>query len=393
MISINLWSKATQLGSKIKDSFQLSTEDKPLVEKEIYDKLKEEYDQLKKDFDEKSEKYNNIINEINNKNQKEENLSENEYKKNLEQIIDKFRLYIINFFGDENNKDINDKINLIFINTFNEEFDKKINEYNKNKFETLLIQKFISENKEIISEIFKDLEESKEIISDVNTFQFLQKILVKLYEDKKNLIIKTESLQEKLNINNQQIKTMQETIEKMQKDYKEIKNMEIKNKGLILKKEKEFSEKEIKYKEIQNIIEKNNNEIKEKELKIDGYITNIEQLKLKVKEQTNQINLYEKQRIKNEEEIKNLNTKLKMYKENLDLLQVNSDEINNKNIQITELLNTVESLKSSYKLLEESKSEFSKQKNEEIDIYKNNILELTQQLNEEKEKNQIIKKK
>ena len=71
MISINLWSKATQLGSKIKDSFQSSTEDKPLVEKEIYDKLKEEYDQLKKNFDEKSEKYNNIINEINNKNQNE----------------------------------------------------------------------------------------------------------------------------------------------------------------------------------------------------------------------------------------------------------------------------------------------------------------------------------
>ena len=80
MISINLWSKATQLGSKIKDSFQLSTEDKPLVEKETYDKLKEEYEQLKKDFDEKTEKYNNILNEINNKNKKEENLSESKKK-------------------------------------------------------------------------------------------------------------------------------------------------------------------------------------------------------------------------------------------------------------------------------------------------------------------------
>ena len=78
MYSINLWSKATQLGSKLKDSLQFSTEEKPLVEKEVYDKLKEEYEQLKKDYDEKSEKYNNIINEINNKNKKEENLSENE---------------------------------------------------------------------------------------------------------------------------------------------------------------------------------------------------------------------------------------------------------------------------------------------------------------------------
>ena len=81
MISINLWSKASQLGSKLKDSFQFSTEEKPLVEKETYDKLKEEFEQLKKDFDEKTEKYNNIMNEINNKNKKEENLSETEYKR------------------------------------------------------------------------------------------------------------------------------------------------------------------------------------------------------------------------------------------------------------------------------------------------------------------------
>ena len=45
-----------------------------------------------------------------------------------------------------------------------------------------------------------------------------------------------------------------------------------------------------------------------------------------------------------------MNIKIKTYKENLDLLQVNSDEINNKNIQITELMKQVDSLKSSYKL-------------------------------------------
>ena len=77
----------------------------------------------------------------------------------------------------------------------------------------------------------------------------------------------------------------------------------------------------------------------------------------------------------------------------MDLLQVNSDEINNKNIQITELIQNVESLKSSYKLLEESKLEFVKEKNEEIEIYKNQILELTQQLNESNEKIQNIQKK
>jgi hypothetical protein len=138
MYSLNLWGKATQLGSKLKESFQFSTEEKPLIEKEVYDKLNEEYEQLKKNFDEISEKYNNIINEINNKNKKEENLSETEYKRNLEEIVDKFRNYIINFFGDENNENINNNINLIFINPHDEEFDKKLSEYNKNKFENIL---------------------------------------------------------------------------------------------------------------------------------------------------------------------------------------------------------------------------------------------------------------
>lgn len=160
----------------------------------------------------------------------------------------------------------------------------------------------------------------------------------------------------------------------------------------ISKKEKEFSEKDLKYNEMKNILEKNNNELKEKDIKINSYITNLEQLNIKLKEQNNQITINEKQRFIYEEEIKNLNIKIKSYKENLDLLQFNSDEINTKNIQITELMKTVESLKSSYKLLEESKNEFCKEKNEEINIYKNQILDLTQQLNEEKEKFQNIKK-
>ena len=390
MYSINLWSKATQLGSKLKDSLQFSTEEKPLVEKEVYDKLKEEYEQLKKDYDEKSEKYNNIINEISNKNKKEEKLSENKYKKNLEEIIDKFRKYIINIFGDENNKDINDKINLMFINPHNEEFDKKISEYNKNKFENVLIQKYISENKEIISNILKENNDIN--IKEINTFEDFHKIFIKLYESDKNNKIKLNSFNEKINEDKQQIISMKETIEKMQKDYKEIKDKEITIKESFSQKEKDIAEKESKFKEMKNIIEKNKSEIKENEIKIKNYITNIEQMNIKINELNNQININEKQRIRYEEEIKNLNMKIKTYKENLDLLQVNSDEINNKNIQITELMSTVESLKSSYKLLEESKLEFSKEKNEEIDIYKNQILELTQQLNEEKEKFQNIKK-
>ena len=397
MISINLWSKASQLGSKIKDSLQLSTEDKPLVEKEIYDKLKEDYEQLKKDFEDKTEKYNKIINEINNKKQKEENLSENEYKKNLDQIIDKFKNYLIKLFEGNDTEDIKDKINLIFINPFGEDFDKKIDEFNKKKFENILMQKFSLENKEIISDLLKNEREnnleSNINMKEINTFQKFKDLLEKLEKDKKSALSYIKSLNNKLNDNDQQMKIMQETIKKMQKDYNDLKNEDSIMKESIIKKEKEFAEKELKYNEIKNILEKNDNEMKEKEIKINSYITQTEQLNMKIIEQKKQININEKQINKYEEEIKNLNIKIKTYKENLDLLQVNSDEINTKNIQITELLNTVESLKSSYKLLEQNKIEFCKEKNEEIEIYKNKILELTQELNEEKEKFKDMKKK
>ena len=406
MISINLWSKATELGSKLKDSFQLSSSEKPLVEKDVYDSLKKENENLKKDFDEINEKYNNIIKEINNKNEKEENLSENEYKEKLNSIIDKFRKYIINLFGGENN----DEINLLFINPHNEEFDKKINEYNKNKLENILIKNFISDNNEIITSLLKDnnkeekLDENEknqenEIINnnDININQILnfldlKKLLCKLDEEKNNYIKELKCLNEKVVSNNQQMQTMKETIEQFQKDFKEIKIKEDTLNESILKKEKEISEKEIKYNELKNILEENNNKIKEKEININSYKINIEQMNIKIKELTEKLNISEKMRNKYDEEIKNLNIKIKSYKDDMELLQVHSDEINTKNIQITELLKQVESLKSSYKILEDSKIEFVKEKNEEIDIYKNKILELTQQLNEEKQKLQNFKK-
>ena len=406
MISINLWSKATELGSKLKDSFQLSSSEKPLVEKDVYDSLKKENENLKKDFDEINEKYNNIIKEINNKNEKEENLSENEYKEKLNSIIDKFRKYIINLFGGENN----DEINLLFINPHNEEFDKKINEYNKNKLENILIKNFISDNNEIITSLLKDnnkeekLDENEknqenEIINnnDININQILnfidlKKLLCKLDEEKNNYIKELKCLNEKVVSNNQQMQTMKETIEQFQKDFKEIKIKEDTLNESILKKEKEISEKEIKYNELKNILEENNNNIKEKEININSYKINIEQMNIKIKELTEKLNISEKMRNKYDEEIKNLNIKVKSYKDDMELLQVHSDEINTKNIQITELLKQVESLKYSYKILEDSKIEFVKEKNEEIDIYKNKILELTQQLNEEKQKLQNFKK-
>ncbi len=188
------------------------------------------------------------------------------------------------------------------------------------------------------------------------------------------------------------MQTMKETIEQFQKDFKEIKIKEDTLNESILKKEKEISEKEIKYNELKNILEENNNNIKEKEININSYKINIEQMNIKIKELTEKLNISEKMRNKYDEEIKNLNIKVKSYKDDMELLQVHSDEINTKNIQITELLKQVESLKSSYKILEDSKIEFVKEKNEEIDIYKNKILELTQQLNEEKQKLQNFKK-
>ena len=473
MLSINLWNKATEIGSKLKDTLQISGSDKPLIEKDIYDKLKEEYDQLKKDFDEKTKKYDLVMQEINNKKEKEENLSENDYKEFLNNITNKFKTYIINLFGDKNNSNIEEEINLLFINTHKEDFDSKVNEYNKKKFENILINNLISNNKEIIEDLIqckynnneenkeekeekeekekedkkeekddneekeekddneekeekddnedkeekveneqkkehneevknekenkeekKEIKENKNIINlnKINSTDDIGKILLKLQKNKNSMETKIDELQTKLTNNIQRFQLFQQNIEKFQKDYKEIKNDENSLKEIINQKEKDIIEKETKINELKSLIEQNKNEIKEKDINISGYKTNIDQLNIKIKEQSELLSLLEKNKIIYEEEIQSLNTKIKNYKDDMDLLQVNSDEINNKNIQITELMRNVESLKSSYKLLEESKIEFAKEKNEEIDIYKNQILELTQQLNETNEKIQNVKK-
>ena len=201
-----------------------------------------------------------------------------------------------------------------------------------------------------------------------------------------------EELQSKLSNDEKRFQSMQENIEKFQKDYKEIRSDEDSLKEIINKKDNDLIEKETKINELKSLIDKNDNDLKEKDINISGYKTNIEQLNLKLKEQSEQINLFEQKKALYEEEIKSLNLKIKSFKDDMDLLQVNSEEINNKNIQITELMRNVESLKSSYKILEESKLEFAKEKNEEIEIYKNQILELTQQLNEINEKIQAKEK-
>ena len=375
MLSMNLWNKASEFGSKLKDSLQLSASDKPLVEKEVYDKLNNDYIQLKKDLEEKSKQYDNIMKEINYKKEKEDNLTENESKEYLNKITNKFKNYVLNFFGNNNNN--RDEINLIFANPHNENFDSKINEYNRNKFEIILIKNFISNNKEIIEEIFlnkylskeeknNEIDEIKEKtekeedelniefikdnknsinLKDIKSFEDINKIFLKIQNNKKKMESKVEELQIKLDNNIQKFQLFQENIEKFQKDYKEIKNDENYLKEIINQKEKDLSEKENKINELNSLIEKKNSELKEKDININGYIINIEQLNIKLKEQIEIINLFEQTKRKYEEEINNLNSKIKTYKDDLELLQVNSDEINNKNIQITELMQYVESLK------------------------------------------------
>lgn len=430
---MNLWSRASELGSKLKDTLQLSASDKPLVEKDVYDQLKEEYIKLKNEFEEKSKKYDNVIEEINNKKQKEENLTEEEYKTYFNEMTNKFKAYMLDLFGEDNV--IKDDINLLFINPHNEDFDKKIKEYDKNNLENKLIKNLISNNKNIIEDLLlnkyspneekyddtknekkeekiekkeendkKDGEKEEHNnsktegdktdidLNEINNMEDINKIFLKIQNNKKSMESQLEELQSKLSNNEKRFQSMQENIEKFQKDYKEIKSDEDSLKEIINKKDNDLLEKETKINELKSLIDKNDNDLKEKDINISGYKTNIEQLNLKLKEQSEQINLFEQKKSLYEEEIKNLNLKIKSFKDDMDLLQVNSEEINNKNIQITELMQNVESLKSSYKILEESKLEFAKEKNEEVEIYKNQILELTQQLNEINEKIQNNKK-
>ena len=398
MLSLGLWNKASEFGSKLKESFQYQTDDRPLVEKDLYDKLKEEYDKLKIDFEEKSKKYDNMIKDINNKKEKEANNTESQFEEYYNEITDKFKNYLLNLF--DNDPAISEEINLIFINPHDENFDSKVNAFSKNKLQNIIVKNIFNENKILFQKLLtintnsnennKNNEEEENKITEnetnikeleeINTKEDLNNLFNKINETKLTLETLLNDYIAKSIANEQKFQTFQENIEKMQKDCREAKNSEDSFQEKITNLKNDLSEKISEINGLKKIIEQKNNDISEKDINNSGYKTTIEQLNLKNKELyenneiiTNKITQYE-------EENKSLNLKLKNLKSDLELLQTNSDEINNKNIQITELMQNVESLKASYKILEDSKIEFEKEKNEEIEVYKNKILELTQNL-------------
>ena len=398
MLSLGLWNKASEFGSKLKESFQYQTDDRPLVEKDLYDKLKEEYDKLKIDFEEKSKKYDNMIKDINNKKEKEANNTESQFEEYYNEITDKFKNYLLNLF--DNDPAISEEINLIFINPHDENFDSKVNAFSKNKLQNIIVKNIFNENKILFQKLLtintnsnennKNNEEEENKITEnetnikeleeINTKEDLNNLFNKINETKLTLETLLNDYIAKSIANEQKFQTFQENIEKMQKDCREAKNSEDSFQEKITNLKNDLSEKISEINGLKKIIEQKNNDIGEKDINNNSYKTTIEQLNLKNKE------LYENNEIITnkiahyEEENKSLNLKLKNLKSDLELLQTNSDEINNKNIQITELMQNVESLKASYKILEDSKIEFEKEKNEEIEVYKNKILELTQNL-------------
>ena len=80
-----------------------------------------------------------------------------------------------------------------------------------------------------------------------------------------------------------------------------------------------------------------------------------------------------------------LKTEITQLKRDIELYNVNNESLNEKNAEILYKDEQLEKMKSSYKFLEDTYLKYQKDKNEEINLYKTQILELSNQLTEKKE--------
>ena len=392
MYSISLWNKATEIGSRLKSMAYQEN-----ISQEEYDNLKNENIKLKEELEEKNNKYQSLLNEIAQK-ESQKPLSENEIENYYNKICSDFKSFLLVFFPDD--QDYIDFINEILINVQNEKFFEKIYKLNQ-VIKPKIICEILINNKE---SIIKLIESKEEIINkiknysssinkykeenfeenDFNVLEYLFKELLNLKEkkdeNKKELETKIFNLEEKL-------KSLNNNIEKMQIDGKKAFEVENKLNEIINNLEKEKNELE----------EKNNKLKKESEEFINERI-NFEKENLTHIEKEKKLN-EEKEEIENKNEnlnkeiiiTKNENERLKKEIEELNkdiqLYSENNFTINEKNEEISKKTIEIDKLISSYKILEDEKNNLEKQKNEEIEIYKKQILQMTNEIAEEKEKN------
>lgn len=111
----------------------------------------------------------------------------------------------------------------------------------------------------------------------------------------------------------------------------------------------------------------------------------IKETKLK-EEVLTKITVYQK-------ENEDLKSEISQLKKDIELYNVNNESLNEKNAEILYKDEQIEKMKSSYKFLEDTYLKYQKDKNDEINLYKTQILELSNQLTVNKEIDNINQQK
>lgn len=88
-----------------------------------------------------------------------------------------------------------------------------------------------------------------------------------------------------------------------------------------------------------------------------------------------------------------LKSEIAQLKKDIELYNINNESLNEKNAEILYKDEQIEKMKSSYKFLEDTYLKYQKDKNDEINLYKTQILELSNQLTVNKEINNINQQK
>ena len=92
-------------------------------------------------------------------------------------------------------------------------------------------------------------------------------------------------------------------------------------------------------------------------------------------------------------ENEDLKSEITQLKKDIELYNVNNESLNEKNAEILYKDEQIEKMKSSYKFLEDTYLKYQKDKNDEINLYKTQILELSNQLTVNKEIDNINQQK
>lgn len=392
MVSLGLWGKVAEIGSKLKT---MSTTNMAETED-----LRKENEYLKKELSLKEKRYQTLYNEIQLK-EAQEPLSESQYETTYKKLGKTFKNFLLTFFTENI---FIEKVNEIFVNIAHDKFFDNVYQLSqlikpKIYFEFISahqedlahllsneLMKSIAEINNIHSETFYEDYSSEESVNILHVVfgELLREIKARKVNEKElqikigELIQKNKEAENKFALLNQNIQSMQLDCQEAMKKEKKLEDI-----NSYITKERDT---------LQTLNDSLSLQMKTMELTLNNNITDLKSLNDKLIASNERCELLQREKKNSESKSTALNQEVNKLKEDIKTLQTDielfsetNNEINDKNAIISEKNTEINNLMSSYAFLEESNIKLIKNKDEELETYKNKIFSMSRELTELRE--------